>query len=174
MNTLVSLGVPLHNFERASTWMEKKSYHHPKITRSLHAEAKGFGSDSVSISKKESNNTTPGNQNSGSNDDDDDKIPEAVWDRMIVRILLSVGIPMGTGVALLGIFGVLKEKQIVDFPAWVPFFTTLLAFGTSTVGIAYGTLSTSLDPNKKGSVLGWHEVQQNWPEMWKEDDESKR
>ncbi|KAK9109259.1 hypothetical protein Sjap_017319 [Stephania japonica] len=104
---------------------------------------------------------------------DDDQISQEVWERMLKRILVFVGTPMASGVALLVIFSSLKEHQVWDVPLWLPFLTTLLCFGSSAIGIAYGTLSTSLDPEKKGSVLGWEEVQRNWPEMWTVEDESK-
>ncbi|KAK9112709.1 hypothetical protein Scep_020228 [Stephania cephalantha] len=105
---------------------------------------------------------------------EDDQIAPEVWDRMLKRILVFVGTPMASGVALLVMFSALKEHHVWDVPLWLPLLTTLLCFGLSPIGIAYGTLSTSLDPEKKGSVLGWEEVQRNWPEMWSaEDDESK-
>ncbi|KAL5718693.1 hypothetical protein ACHQM5_011570 [Ranunculus cassubicifolius] len=183
MNTLISQRIPLQNLKKPSLLKETTSTFHsivtlnpssPKKTWKLQAEAKGFGTKSVKTSKKDSEDDFTSKQNKGSNADDDDKISQVVWDRMIVRILFYVGTPMGIGVAFLVIFDNLKEYHIVDFPVWLPFLTTLLSFGTSALGIAYGTLSTSLDPDKKGTVLGWEEVQQNWPEMWKEDEESKR
>uniref|UniRef100_M8BPI0 Uncharacterized protein n=1 Tax=Aegilops tauschii TaxID=37682 RepID=M8BPI0_AEGTA len=47
--------------------------------------------------------------------------------------------------------------------------TILLSFGTSALGIAYGTLSASWDPEKEGSLLGVDEARTNWPELWKEE-----
>ncbi|PIA34286.1 hypothetical protein AQUCO_03800107v1 [Aquilegia coerulea] len=187
MNTLISQSVPLHNIKRSSTWIERTPILHPVVTGNsfdlslpkktwkLEAGAKGFGTESsITTSKKGRQSSITRNENEGKNDDDqDDKISQVVWDRMILRILVYVGTPMATGIALLGVFNVLTEQNIY-FPKWLPFLTTLLAFGTSTLGIAYGTLSTSLDPDKKGSLFGWEQVQQNWPEMWKEEDESKR
>ncbi|PWA93032.1 hypothetical protein CTI12_AA075800 [Artemisia annua] len=41
---------------------------------------------------------------------------------------------------------------------------------TSTLGIAYGTLSTSWDADNKGSILGFEEAKENWVKMWEEDD----
>lgn len=81
---------------------------------------------------------------------------------------------MAFGVTLLKIFQAIKEQNLWDVPIWLPFFTTFLTFGASTVGIAYGTLSTSLDPEKKGSLFGWEDAQKNWVEMWKEEDEARR
>lgn len=76
---------------------------------------------------------------------------------------------MATGLALLHLFGVVKEQNLWDAPLWLPFLTTLITFGASTLGIAYGTLSASWDPKKKGSLLGLEEAQRNWVEMWKEE-----
>lgn len=106
-------------------------------------------------------------------DDDDEKIPQAVFDRMIVRILFFVGVPMGIGVALLNLFGAVKAQRSWDVPVWLPFLTTFIFFGASALGIAYGTLSTSWDEEKKGSLLGLEEAQQNWVDMWMEEDDSK-
>ena len=38
-----------------------------------------------------------------------------------------------------------------------------LIFGLGLVGISYGVLSASWDPNRKGSVFGLDEVKQNFP-----------
>jgi hypothetical protein len=101
---------------------------------------------------------------------DDDEIPQVVFDRILKRILFTVGIPMASGVALLNIYDALKRGGGVEVPTWVQLLTILLSFGTSAGGIAYGTLSTSWDPEKEGSLLGIAELQTNWPELWKEDD----
>ncbi|KGN61652.1 uncharacterized protein PAM68-like [Cucumis sativus] len=140
----------------------------PTLSRGqVQVNAKGFTNSPRTAKNRE---TTAQNNN----EDDDDEIPEAVYSRIITRILAFVGIPMAFGVTLLKIFQAIKEQNLWDVPIWVPFFTTFLTFGASTMGIAYGTLSTSLDPEKKGSVLGWEEAQKNWVEMWKEEDEGRR
>ncbi|KAM0863192.1 hypothetical protein ACQ4PT_044750 [Festuca glaucescens] len=100
----------------------------------------------------------------------DDEIPQAVFDRILKRILFTVGIPMASGVALLNVYDALKRGRGVEVPSWVQLLTILLSFGTSALGIAYGTLSASWDPEKEGSLLGIAELQTNWPELWKEDD----
>jgi hypothetical protein len=100
---------------------------------------------------------------------DDDEIPQAVFDRILQRILFTVGIPMASGVALLNVYDALKRGRGVEVPSWVQLLTILLAFGTSALGIAYGTLSASWDPDKEGSLLGIDEARTNWPELWKED-----
>ncbi|XWS48481.1 hypothetical protein CRYUN_Cryun13aG0081100 [Craigia yunnanensis] len=65
---------------------------------------------------------------------------------MIAIILVSVGVPLATGLALLHLFGVVKKQNLWDVSLWLPFLTTFITFGTSTLGIPYGTLSASWDP----------------------------
>lgn len=105
----------------------------------------------------------------GGGGDDDDEIPQAVFDRILQRILFTVGIPMASGVALLNVYDALKRGRGVEVPSWVQLLTILLSFGTSALGIAYGTLSASWDPDKEGSLLGIDEARTNWPEIWKEE-----
>lgn len=136
----------------------------------LQADAKGFVSSPNT--RKENGPSKTLKQDNKS--DEEDEIPEAVFNRIIVRILVSVGAPMALGLASLQVFGVLKEQHIWDVPVSVTFVTLLLTFGSSTLGIAYGALSTSLDPDKKGSLLGIQEARDNWVEMWKEEDESDK
>ncbi|CAN1267580.1 Uncharacterized protein PAM68-like [Linum perenne] len=92
---------------------------------------------------------------------------------MTARIFVAVGAPMGLGLGLLSLIGYVKERNIVDVPMWVPFLTTLFTFTVSIMGIAYGGLSTSLDKDRKGSLLGIEEAKMNWGEMWKEEEERK-
>ncbi|KAJ6367975.1 hypothetical protein OIU78_000533 [Salix suchowensis] len=86
-----------------------------------------------------------------SSDADDEKIPEEVMYRIIKRVLASVGAPMA-----------------------LSFASMQLILGASVCGIAYGALSTSMDPNEKGSFLGFEQIQKNWVEMWREEDEGKK
>ncbi|KAM0949840.1 hypothetical protein DsansV1_C05g0057081 [Dioscorea sansibarensis] len=84
------------------------------------------------------------------------------------------GAPMASSVALLYLMEFLNENKLWAVPLWLPFLTVLLGFGTSAMGIAYGSLSTSWDPEREGSLLGWQEAQKNWPELWKDEDERQR
>ncbi|URD78964.1 hypothetical protein MUK42_02703 [Musa troglodytarum] len=130
----------------------------------LRAQGRGFG---VSVSDRKAR------PEEGSAEGDDE-IPQVVFDRMMRRILFSVGAPMASGIGVLYLESFLKQSQLWEVPRWLPLLTILLSFGTSALGIAYGTLSTSWDPNKEGSLLGWEQAQRNWPELWKdEEDESK-
>ena len=105
----------------------------------------------------------------GGGDDDEEELPQPVFDRILRRIMFAVGVPMASGVALLNAYDALKRGQGVDVPAWVPLLTILVAFGTSALGIAYGTLSASWDPDKEGSLLGIDEARANWPVLWGEE-----
>lgn len=105
---------------------------------------------------------------------DDDEIPQPVFDRILRRILFTVGVPMASGVGLLSVYDALKRGQGVDVPSWLPLLTILVSFGTSALGIAYGTLSASWDPEKEGSLLGLDEARANWPVLWKEEMEKAK
>lgn len=100
---------------------------------------------------------------------DDEELPQPVFDRILRRIMFTVGVPMASGVALLNVYDALKRGQGVEVPSWLPLLTLLVAFGTSALGIAYGTLSASWDPEKEGSLLGVDEARANWPVLWKEE-----
>ncbi|GAU39454.1 hypothetical protein TSUD_290200 [Trifolium subterraneum] len=79
---------------------------------------------------------------------------------------------MGLGLSFLHLYGELKEREIWDAPLWIPFITTLVTFGASSVGIAYGVLSSSLDAEREGTLLGFQEIEKNWVEMWQQEDVS--
>lgn len=125
----------------------------------LHASPKGF--------QPSKNSEKPGK--SKPDPEDDPPIPQEVFERMMGRIVVSVGTPLGLGVAVLKLLDILKDKNVWDVPLWVPFLTTLVTFGASALGIAYGSLSTNLDPTKTNSLFGLEEAKENWVEMWKED-----
>ncbi|PIN16285.1 hypothetical protein CDL12_11071 [Handroanthus impetiginosus] len=142
----------------------------PPKTWRLHSGPKGFtGStkDREPIAKK--SNTT---RNGKNYIEDDEKIPEVVWERMISRILFYFGVPLGIGFVLLQVFNVLKGQELWDVPKWLPYLTTFVTFGASALGIAYGSLSTSLDAEEEGSFFGFEQVEKNWGEMWKEENDN--
>ena len=136
-------------------------------TKALPPGSKGFG---IAVSEKRDDEGRR-NPNGG---DEADEIPQVVFDRMVRRIVVAVGLPMGSGLLLLYVLGSLKESGLWDVPVWLPFASTLLSFGTSALGIAYGTLSTSWDPERDGSFFGWEEASVNWPKLWEEEDNEKR
>ncbi|KAG9455306.1 hypothetical protein H6P81_008210 [Aristolochia fimbriata] len=178
MNALLQLNVPPVLAKRSTPWQQRKPTLQPTPASHLQhqpprAGAKGFGTPPIAVSgKRNKREEDPKGTNAGT-DEDDDAIPQVIFDRMLTRILVSVGIPMGSGIGLVYFLAMLKERGIWDVPQWLPLVAILAAFGTSGLGIAYGTLSTSWDPEKGGSLLGWEEAKQNWPELWKEDDENR-
>lgn len=165
MKTLISsINPPLYIKSQSPLNPKTPTLKHWKI----HSSTKGFQTKSPKSTKSAKIIQTDNNFNS-KKADNDDKIPDAVFERMIARILLYTGAPMGIGLVLLQVFSILKESNLLNLPNWVPFLTTFVTFGSSSLGIAYGTLSTSWDPEDKGSVLGFDEAKRNWVEMWKED-----
>ncbi|RDX90066.1 putative protein PAM68-like protein, partial [Mucuna pruriens] len=142
-----------------------QNLNHPFSTLTPRASAKGFSTEPSTV-KSDEKKPTRGKSN------DDDELSTEVMYRVIRRILFSVGVPMGLGLGFLYLFGELKEKHVWDAPLWLPFLTTFLTFGASTVGIAYGALSTSLDAEKEGSFLGLEQIQKNWVETWKEEEDA--
>ncbi|XP_073001891.1 uncharacterized protein PAM68-like [Typha latifolia] len=179
METLLhQVGLPSPaQIARASSWnkgspklINLASPLHYRRTRVLQAQGRGFG---TTISEKNRRAKGEGEMNGNNSSNEDDEIPEVVFNRMIRRILVVVGTPMASGIGLLYVLSSLRQMHVLEVPGWLPFVTILLSFGTSAFGIAYGTLSTSWDPNKEGSFLGWEEAQKNWPELWKDEDEKR-
>ncbi|KAI3698459.1 hypothetical protein L2E82_42019 [Cichorium intybus] len=93
-------------------------------------------------------------------------IPEVVTNRMMGRIGLSVGIPLFIGLLFFPFFYYLKVGLKIDVPTWIPFIVSFVFFGTALAGVSYGIVSTSWDPMREGSLLGWNEAQKNWPVFW--------
>ncbi|XP_054784922.1 uncharacterized protein PAM68-like [Prosopis cineraria] len=177
MKTLIFASNPILHLSELPTRKPKIAYFQTIPITTIkhefkpHANPKGFSS--VSNGSIETTSKKANDDNNKKKNDENDEIPQEVFNRMIVRILVSVGLPMGLGLAFLHIFGVLKENQLWDVPLWLPFTTTLFTFGASALGIPYGSLSTSFDAGRKESLLGLEEVQRNWLEMWKEEDQSQ-
>ncbi|KAL5719111.1 Protein pam68 [Ranunculus cassubicifolius] len=98
-------------------------------------------------------------------DDEDEKgvIPEIVTNRMMNRMGLSVGIPLFVGILFFPFFYYLKVGLKIDVPTWVPFIVSFIFFGSALLGVTYGIVSTSWDPMREGSLLGWNEAKKNWP-----------
>ncbi|CAN8231394.1 unnamed protein product [Cochlearia groenlandica] len=134
---------------------------------------RGFGPPSPKKTKK-AKNLKPGNQKDDEeeeeeDDDDDDErgvIPEIVTNRMISRMGFTVGLPLFVGLLFFPFFYYLKVGLKLDVPTWVPFIVSFVFFGTALAGVSYGIVSTSWDPLRKGSLLGWNEAKKNWPVFW--------
>ncbi|PKI32397.1 hypothetical protein CRG98_047216 [Punica granatum] len=103
-------------------------------------------------------------------DPDDDPsagiIPEVVTNRMMNRMAFSVGIPLFIGLLFFPFFYYLKVGLKIDVPTWVPFIVSFFFFGSALLGVSYGIVSSSWDPMREGSLLGWNEAQKNWPIFW--------
>ncbi|KAJ4728405.1 Protein PAM68, chloroplastic-like protein [Melia azedarach] len=85
---------------------------------------------------------------------------------MISRMGFSVGIPLFIGLLFFPFFYYLKVVLKIDVPTWVPFIVSFFFFGTALLGVSYGIVSSSWDPMREGSLLGWNEAQKNWPVFW--------
>ncbi|KAK7407080.1 hypothetical protein VNO78_08721 [Psophocarpus tetragonolobus] len=93
-------------------------------------------------------------------------IPEVVTNRMMSRMAVSVGIPLGIGLLFFPFFYYLKVGLKIDVPTWVPFIVSFFFFGSALLGVSYGIVSSSWDPLREGSFWGWNEAQKNWPVFW--------
>ncbi|GAB2302251.1 hypothetical protein Dimus_036268 [Dionaea muscipula] len=93
-------------------------------------------------------------------------IPEIVTNRMMSRMGLSVGIPLFLGILFFPFFYYLKVGLKIDVPTWVPLIVSFFFFGSALLGVSYGIVSSSWDPMREGSLLGWNEAQKNWPVFW--------
>lgn len=102
-------------------------------------------------------------RDAAADDDDDEPVPEVVMNRMLRRIALTTGVPLLVGVLTFPLFYWLKVVQRVDVPEWAPLLVSLSTFGVAGLGISYGVMSTSWDPLREGSLLGWKEARANWP-----------
>jgi hypothetical protein len=127
----------------------------------------------MQASPPKANNGAAGGGGGKQEENDDDELPQPVFDRILRRILVAVGLPIASGVALLNVYESLKNNQ-VEVPSWLSLLTILVSFGTSALGIAYGTLSASWDPEKEGSLLGIKEARANWPVLWAEEIEKEK
>ncbi|XP_058103850.1 protein PAM68, chloroplastic [Magnolia sinica] len=137
---------------------------------------KGFGPSPNKTSKKQKKR---GNDGGGGEDEEeegnddyvrsdggDDTIPEVVTNRMMKRMGFSVGIPLVIGLMFFPFFYYLKVVAKVDIPTWLPVIVSFVFFGTALLGVSYGIVSSSWDPLREGSILGWNEAQKNWPVFW--------
>ncbi|KAJ4829427.1 Protein pam68, chloroplastic [Turnera subulata] len=135
---------------------------------------RGFGQPPKKSKKTKKSKT--GNDNDDDDDDDDDDgdederdagiIPEVVTNRMISRMGFTVGVPLFIGLLFFPFFYYLKVGLKIDVPTWVPFIVSFFFFGSALLGVSYGIVSSSWDPLREGSLLGWNEAQKNWPVFW--------
>ncbi|CAI8593723.1 unnamed protein product [Vicia faba] len=176
MKTLIFASNPSLHFSKQKIFpsFDHKGFSNiPLTTLKTQASAKGLSNTRPSSSKdKTKDDVITMKKNPNNNNNDDDDITKVVMYRIVGRILVSVLVPMGIGLGFLHLYGELKDREIWNAPLWIPFLTTLITFGASALGIAYGVLSTSLDEEREGSLLGFQELEKNWVEMWQQEDVS--
>jgi len=163
-----SIGAGAAPAERKATRKEKQQERRRQQDLQ-HRQEQLLMMEETSLAKPDGSGCSTDKYGGSGDNEDDDELPQPVFDRILRRIMFAVGVPMASGVALLNAYDALKRGQGVDVPAWVPLLTILVAFGTSALGIAYGTLSASWDPDKEGSLLGIDEARANWPVLWEEE-----
>lgn len=142
-----------------------------KLYAALKKTPRGFNPNPKRTKKtkqtnKDSNNNSNDEQDTEEEDPTEGVIPEVVTNRMINRMGLTVGVPLFIGLLFFPFFYYLKVGLKIDFPSWIPYIFSFFFFGSALLGISYGIVSTSWDPLREGSLLGWNEAQKNWPVFW--------
>jgi hypothetical protein len=88
-------------------------------------------------------------------------VPELVADRMIGRIAAFFGVPVFGGLAIfVGAFFYSKQTDTVIQPSVIA-YATQVPFVLGLIGITYGILSASWEPENEGSKLGVSEFKTN-------------
>lgn len=88
-------------------------------------------------------------------------LPQVVADRMIRRIAGFAGVPLGGLFVFFGAYFVAKYKFDISVIPVVVAYTTLGCIGSAGVGITYGIMSSSWDPDVDGTALGFKEAKVN-------------
>ncbi|XP_057762541.1 protein PAM68, chloroplastic [Arachis stenosperma] len=161
------------NMKPHDCYIHKSRFQHLSPINATLKGPKGFGASSNKKKKKTKN---PRKEDYGDNEEEEEYqeeeereqgvIPEVVTNRMISRMGFSVGIPLGIGLLFFPFFYYLKVGLKIDVPTWVPFIVSFFFFGSALLGVSYGIVSSSWDPLREGSLLGWNEAQKNWPVFW--------
>lgn len=134
---------------------------------------RGFGAPPPRRSKKSKRGISNEEDEDDDDENDDDErsedqgiIPEIVTNRMMNRMAFTVGTPLFIGLLFFPFFYYLKVGLKIDVPTWVPFIVSFIFFGSALLGVSYGIVSSSWDPLREGSLLGWNEAKKNWPVFW--------
>lgn len=104
-------------------------------------------------------------------------IPPEVSQRMVRRVTCMAGVPSTLGVSAFFINYYLLVNHILALPSWVTFVETLSLFGIGFVGITYGVLSASWEPERDGSWVGFEEFRFNVAllfQQWREYRQAQR
>ncbi|MGK7907183.1 MAG: PAM68 family protein [Synechococcus sp.] len=103
-------------------------------------------------------------------------IPPEVSKRMLRRAVWLAGVPTTLGMSAFFINYFLLVKHIVELPTWLTYVETLSLFGLGFVGLSYGVLSASWEPDREGGLIGLSEFRFNVAIMfqqWREHRQGK-
>ena len=92
---------------------------------------------------------------------DSGAIPKEVSQRMLRRMGVLSGSPVFLGVGIFFLSYYLKSNEILDFPPVAVLLVTMGCFGLGVLGLTYGVLSASWDP-EPGSLIGLSEFKLNF------------
>ncbi|MGK7911829.1 MAG: PAM68 family protein [Synechococcus sp.] len=104
-------------------------------------------------------------------------IPEDVSKRMIRRASWLAGVPTTLGMSAFFINYYLLVNHIFELPTWFTYSETLALFGMGFVGLTYGVLSASWEPEREGGLIGLSEFRFNVKvlfQQWREFGQQKR
>ncbi len=104
-------------------------------------------------------------------------IPEEVSKRMVRRASWLAGVPTTLGMSAFFINYYLLVNHIFELPTWFTYAETLALFGMGFVGLTYGVLSASWEPERVGGLVGLSEFQFNIKvlfQQWREYGQQKR
>lgn len=91
-------------------------------------------------------------------------IPKAVANRMARRVAISTGLPSVMGMAVFVISYLLVTRGIYDVPPGLTLVTSGGFFLLGLVGLSYGVLSASWEP-QPGTLLGLEHIKPNIARM---------
>uniref|UniRef100_A0A0G4HA12 Uncharacterized protein n=1 Tax=Chromera velia CCMP2878 TaxID=1169474 RepID=A0A0G4HA12_9ALVE len=88
-------------------------------------------------------------------------VPEEVSDRMLARIVRFAPLPLIFGLLLFPLNSYLLEEWDFGLESIPLAWLTQFCFVVGLLGIPYGIISASWEPEVEGSALGWEEFQEN-------------
>ena len=91
-------------------------------------------------------------------------IPKAVANRMARRVAISTGLPSVMGMAVFVVSYLLVTRGIYDVPPGLTLVTSGGFFLLGLVGLSYGVLSASWEP-QPGTLLGLEHIKPNIARM---------
>lgn len=98
-------------------------------------------------------------------------IPEIVSNRMVRRMALLCGVPSALGMLTFIVSYWIVINEMFELPNTAVVLVSLGFFGLGVLGLSYGVLSASWDPEVSGTVVGWSEFTTNLGRMtaaWRE------